>query len=288
MESKTNYTIVGLIVLILGAGLIAAAIWLSVGFDHKKYNTYAVYMPEAVSGLSDDSVVKFNGVKIGFVKKIELSQFDPRQVKILLEIEEGVPITTTTQATLIIQGITGTTYLGLSASSSTFNPLQKTPGEPYPVIPYKPSFLNQLENSLDNMSLGIKRVLNKENTQHLQKSLANLQVITDVIADNHEALQKSLHELPGLINELKLGAHQFSAMSHDVAVAGKQVTNTMKAGRNSIDKISQQAIPPTVLLLRRMDLIAANLEKMSVQLRQNPAVIIRGSEPLKPGPGERK
>ena len=75
-------------------------------------------------------------------------------------------------------------------------------------------------------------------------------------------------------------------MADDVSVAGKQFTKTMKAGKNSIDQISQQTVPPAVILLRRLDVIAANLEKMSAQMRENPAIIVRGSAPPKPGPGE--
>ncbi len=287
MEAKTNYTIVGLAVLFLASSLLAAALWLSIGFDQKKYCLYTVYVHEPISGLSEDSVVKFNGVKVGFVNKIELSQLDPQAVKILLKIEENTPITTSTRATLITQGITGTTYLGLSATSSTFVPLQKTPGEPYPVIPYQASFFNLLEKNMTDISVGLKRVLSKKNAENLKKSLSNLQKITDIFADNNENLQKSLRDLPKLIAEFKVSAHEFGSMANDVAKAGRQVSSTMQAGRNSIDKISQQAIPPTVLLLRRLELIAANLEKTSAEMRQNPAVIIRGSAPPKPGPGER-
>ena len=146
MESKVNYTYVGFMVIILVIGLLAATIWLSTGFDSKNYNLFTVYVTEAISGLNDDSVVKYNGVKVGFVNKIELNEYDPQQVKIQLKIVEGTPITSTTHATLINQGITGTVYLGLSASSPSLFPLQKTPGEKYPVIPYKPSFLSQLEH----------------------------------------------------------------------------------------------------------------------------------------------
>jgi phospholipid/cholesterol/gamma-HCH transport system substrate-binding protein len=287
LEAKTNYTIVGLAVLFLASSLLAAALWLSIGFDQKKYCLYTVYVHEPISGLSEDSVVKFNGVKVGFVNKIELSQLDPQAVKILLKIEENTPITTSTRATLITQGITGTTYLGLSATSSTFVPLQKTPGEPYPVIPYQASFFNLLEKNMTDISVGLKRVLSKKNAENLKKSLSNLQKITDIFADNNENLQKSLRDLPKLIAEFKVSAHEFGSMANDVAKAGRQVSSTMQAGRNSIDKISQQAIPPTVLLLRRLELIAANLEKTSAEMRQNPAVIIRGSAPPKPGPGER-
>ncbi len=288
MESKTNYTIVGIIVLILAAGLLSAGLWLSIGFDQKKYDTYTVYMAEAASGLSEDSLVRYNGVKVGYVSNIALNQADPRQVKIHLQIVDGTPITVGTQATLINQGITGATYLGLAASSSTLAPLQKIPGEPYPIIPYVPSFLNQLQKNVNDLSVGIKRILNKENAAYLNQSLANLQKITDVIAVNNVSLEKSLRELPALMHELKISARQFGTMADELSVAGSQITSTMKAGRNSIDKISQQALPPAVVLLRRLDLIAANLEKTSTEMRQNPAVILRGSTPPKPGPGERK
>lgn len=286
MESKTNYTVVGLTVLLLIAGLLTAGLWLSIGFDQKEYKTYAVYMEEAVSGLSEDSLVKFNGVKVGMISDIELNKADPQQVRILVKIQEDTPITVSTQATLIAQGITGTTYLGLTATSSTTIPLEAKPGEQYPVIPYKSSFLNQLETTIDEISINMKRILSKENAEHLAQSLRNLDTVTSIFAKNSSALDRALHEFPGLIADIKSGVDHFSDMSHDVAVAGRQLNVTMKAGRNAIDKISQQAIPPAVILLRRLDLIAANLEQVSAELRQNPSIIIRGTAPLKPGPGE--
>lgn len=286
MESKTNYTFVGLIVLILSAGLLSAGLWLSVGFDRKEYDIYTVYVREAVSGLSDDSIVKYNGVKVGVVNKIELNQFDPQQVKIQLKIEEGTPITTSTRATLISQGITGTTYLGLSASSPSLFPLQKTPGEPYPVIPYTPSFFSQLEKNLNDVSVGIKRIFDKENAQALKKALGNLEKVTDVIAENNENLNKSLQDLPQLLNGLKVSIRKFNLMADDMGSAGKDVSITMQAGKNTIDKLSQQTIPPIILLIQRLDTIAANLEKVSAQMRRNPSVIIRGNTSPKSGPGE--
>ena len=286
MESKTNYTVVGLIVLILSASLLSAGLWLSVSFDRKKYDIYTVYMREAASGLSDDSIVKYNGVKVGLVNKIELNQFDPQEVRIQLKIVEGTPITTSTHATLINQGITGTTYLGLSASSPSLFPLQKTPGEPFPVIPYTPSFFSQLEKNINEVSIGIKRIFDKENAEALKKSLLNLQKVTDVVAKNDDKLDQMIQDLPKLINDLKISVRKFNGMADNMSSAGKSVSSTMDAGKSSIDKITQQALPPIVLLMQRLDLIAANLEKVSDQVRQNPAVIIRGNTPPKPGPGE--
>lgn len=288
MESKTNYFIVGLSVLALTAGLLIAALWLSVGFEKKKYNTFTVYMRETVSGLTEESAVKYNGVKVGFISMIQLNDLDPQQVKLQIQVEEGTPITTSTKATLVAQGITGTTYLGLTASTSSFLPLQRTAGEPYPVIPYKPSFFYELEKNVGEVTTGIKRIFDQENAQYIKTSLDNLQKISTMIEKNNSNLNQSLQDLPRLISELKESARQFNATSRDISEAGAQLSSTMRAGRNSIDKISHQAIPPAVILLRRLNLIAANLEKVSAQMRQNPGVIIRGSAPQKPGPGERR
>ena len=286
MESKTNYTVVGLVVLILAATLFSAGLWLSVGFDRKKYDLYTVYVREPVTGLSDESLVKYNGVRVGLVSKIGINQFDPQQVKLELKIEEGTPITTSTQATLITQGITGTTYLGLSARSSSLFPLQKTPGEPYPVIPYKPSFFNQLEKNINDVSISIKRVFNKDNARLINKSLANIQQVTGVLAKNNSNLNQSLKELPLLLNGLKTSVGRFNTMANDMSSASKQVSIAMQSGKDGMDKLSEQTLPPLITLLQRIDLIAANLEKVSAQMRQNPAVIIRGNTPPQPGPGE--
>lgn len=286
MESKTNYFIVGLTVLVLAAGLLIAGLWLSVGFSNKEYATYIVYMREAVSGLNTDSPVKYNGVTVGYINHITLNRANPQQVQLELKVEKGTPITTSTQATLIAQGITGATFLGLSAQTSSVKPLQKKPNEPYPVIPYKPSFFNQLEHSFNDISVEINRVFNKNNAKHITKTLENLEKISDVIAHNNDYINQSLHDLPLLISDLKKGVGEFRSMSREIATAGAQVSDTMRAGRNSIDKISQQAIPPAVVLLHQLNAIADNLEQVSSEMRQNPAVIIRGIAPLNPGPGE--
>jgi phospholipid/cholesterol/gamma-HCH transport system substrate-binding protein len=307
LEAKINYTVVGIIVLILIACLIATGLWLSVGFEQKKYNTYAVYMHEAVSGLNNEAAVKFNGVQVGFVRKIELNQNDPQQVKLLLNIEEGTPITTSTSATLISQGITGVTYVGLSANSSDLTPLQKLPGHPYPIIPSKPSLFHQLDSVLkevsenvNKVSIEVNRIFDKENAAYIKKTLANFQEITDILAKNSQQIQQSLananvflkntaqvsKEFPAIVTDLKVGVRKFNSMATSVTNAGDEIVETMQSGKLAIDKISQQAVPPAIALLRRLDIIAANLEKISAQMRQNPSVLIRGTKAPKSGPGE--
>ncbi|MFT4059509.1 MAG: MlaD family protein [Legionella sp.] len=307
MEAKTNYTIVGVVVLILLVGLLSAMLWLSVGLHRKTYHLYTVYLHEAASGLSKDAPVKFNGVQIGYVHEIKLNKNDPRQVEIILDIEAGTPITTSTAATLISQGITGVTYIGLSAGSSDLTPLQKMPGEPYPVIPARPSLFNQLDSLLKEVSESIGKVsaqaqhiFNKQNARHLRRILENTEKLTGTMAHDSKNidssiknadvflanLAKSSHDFPRFIHELETGVAKFKMMADSLSKAGSSVSNTMTAGRNTLDKLSLETLAPASTLLRRLNAISANLEQVSNEIRQNPSVVIRGSTAPKPGPGE--
>lgn len=285
MESKANYTIVGISVVMLLVGLITSALWLSEGFDRKTYKDYLVFMQEAVSGLSEGSLVKYNGVKVGVVKSIHLDK-NPRLVQLILEIEEGTPITVDTVANLIAQGITGTTYLGLSVTSANPTLLKAEPGCRYPVIPYRPSLLFQVENVIADMGKSMKSFLSNENAENFKKILDNFQQVSKLLAVNDQALQDTLEQMPKLTSEMRESIARFGDMSHDMSIAGKQLNSAMITGKDALDLISQQAVPPAVSLLHRLDVIAGNIEQLSAELRRNPAMLIRGAAPHKKGPGE--
>ena len=73
MESKVNFTIVGLFTLTLVAALIAILLWLGTGGRYYKvYDTYYAYMNESVSGLNLNAPVKYRGVEVGNVRDISL------------------------------------------------------------------------------------------------------------------------------------------------------------------------------------------------------------------------
>lgn len=278
MESKTNYTIVGVAVVLLLFGLIITGLWLSEGFDRKSYRYYTVYMEEAVSGLGDDALVKYNGVKVGEVSDITLDK-NPQLVKLILKIEEDTPITASTVAYLIPQGITGTTYLGLTVTSDDLTPLIPTPGEPYPVIPYRPSLLSQVEKAVTDFSKTMNNFLSKENADNFNRILFNFQQISKVIAVNDQALQETLQQMPKLTEDLRKSMVLFGE-------ASKQLSTTMTSGEYVFNYISQQTIPPVSSMLRRMDVIAGNFEHISADLRRNPSSLIRRLPPPKKGPGE--
>jgi phospholipid/cholesterol/gamma-HCH transport system substrate-binding protein len=174
------------------------------------------------------------------------------------------------------------------------------PDEPYPVIPSKPSVFNQLDSILKRVSEDVEtvsteaqRIFNEENAKHIHHILSNIDQFSKDLAHNGKNvnvfmknLAKTSQDFPPMLNELRVGISKFNHMAESLSKAGNSVSKTMGSGKETIDKISQEALPPAVVLLRRLNAISANLEKVSSEMRQNPAVVIRGSKAPQPGPGE--
>jgi phospholipid/cholesterol/gamma-HCH transport system substrate-binding protein len=117
MDPRINYTLVGLFVLVLGSGIIAAAVWLSGRGDERAYQTYVAYVRESVAGLNPRAAVKYRGVNVGTVRRIGLDK--EGRVRLLLDIEVGTPLTDDTAAVLSSLGITGLAFVDLKAVGRT-------------------------------------------------------------------------------------------------------------------------------------------------------------------------
>ncbi|MEE9451430.1 MAG: MlaD family protein [Gammaproteobacteria bacterium] len=300
MESKVNYTLVGIFVVLFTTAIIVAAFWLSMTYPYRNYVYYYVYIGESVSGLSIQSPVKLNGVEVGVVTEIELNPENYEQVRLLLKVDEEVPVSTSTVATLNLQGITGIVYVGLRSLSTQAPPLQALQGQEYPVIPYEPSLLVTLDSAfrdittdVKTLSKSFKSIFDEQNTQAFKKILVNVEDFTGMLSNNSPKFElimsnfsQASSKIPPMLEQVEASLSAAQHAVDKVAQAGEDASRTMGSGRAAIENISDQAIPSAVELLDRLNTVAANIEEVSETLRRNPSVIVRGKRPSKPGPGE--
>ncbi|MGH8553147.1 MAG: MlaD family protein, partial [Methylococcales bacterium] len=169
MDTKINYTLVGLFVLILGACVVAAIIWLGSRGTQKNYAIYEVHVHESVAGLNAGAPVKYRGVDVGQVRSIELDKKNPEQVKVLLNIEVGTPIKADTEAVLSRQGLTGIAYVDLAGGSQLAPALTAVPGQRYPLIRAGQSLLLRIDTAVSATQAELFEVTNE-----VKKVLRNL------------------------------------------------------------------------------------------------------------------
>lgn len=274
METNINYTLVGAFVVTLISVAVFIIIWLSSGFSFQHYTFYLIYMQESVSGLTMDSPVEFNGVNVGTVTKIQINHKNPQLVELLLKINSNTPVTQGTVATLTTRGLTGVTYVALKDRSTDLRPLVALPGQPYPVIKTAPSFflridtaLSQLSKNLHEVTKSIQSVLDKENQESIKHILLSMQRITNTLADNSQ-------KMTDILENTSKASQQFGPM--------------LKSGMGTMKILETQTLPATYQLLGNLNEMVRNLSAVSIELKNNPSVLIRGTTLAPLGPGETK
>ena len=266
MDTKVNYAVVGAFVISLVFVIIFGIIWLSSGLSVKDYSTYEVDMQEAVTGLSIDATVEYNGVSVGAVKSITLNKKDPHSVVLLLDIRDDTPITEGTVASLGTRGLTGITYIALKDKGLDLKPLKKLAGQTYPTIKTSPSLLLQLNTGLQKLTESVSQVSNtfnslfdKENLKSIKQTLASMQAITANIAANNQ---------------------KFNMILKNTSIASQRLPVVLQT-------FETQTLPQTNQIIANLDTITNNLAGLSHELRDNPSLLIRGKQPPTLGPGEK-
>ncbi|MEX1272824.1 MAG: MlaD family protein [Gammaproteobacteria bacterium] len=313
MEARVNYAAVGAFVIVLAAAMIGGILWLSAGMHRADYQFYVAYVTESVSGLNVNAPVKYRGVDVGVVREIGLRPGNPEQVRLLMAIERYTPVKEDTVAILSVQGLTGIAFIDLTGGSQHSPLLEARRGEAYPVIQTGPSLLARLDTAASQMFTNIERVsdalsalvdeqnqvafrealqsiraftarleqvLNEENSQQLEESLAALHQVSTALAGNAGSIEEMIQNLHAASEGLPTAVDNFTD-------AGAKFTETMDATQAEIRYLSQQITPQAAAVLTDLRRASASLERFADNLENDPALLLHGPRERSRGPGER-
>ncbi len=315
METKVNYAVVGLFVLVLGSALVAAVLWLASGGGfQKKYDYYLALVGESVAGLNLNAPVKYRGVDVGKVRAIELDPNNPEQVRLTFAIERGTPIKEDTEAVLKTQGLTGIAYVELSGGSRDSPPLRVAANEEYPVIRTKPSLAARLENvltnvlgNLDKTSANLNAFLSADNQAAFQSTLTDISTVARTFANRKETLDagiasaarafdqgaRAIARLEPVIDRagpaidrVARGADAVELAAQEMARAGASAGKTIDAVGADVKRFTAETLPEFEHLLGEASVMTGSLRRLSEHIERSPGGLLFGRTPAHPGPGE--
>jgi len=303
MYSKVNYTIVGIFVLLFGAGMVWFAFWLAkYGLD-EEYDTYRLEMKESIAGLSIDSNVKLHGVNIGRVIKIQINPKDIETVEVLVEIKKGIPIKEDMIAFTEMFGVTGLLSINIEGGSNEAKTLVPTKDH-IPLIKTKPSLLTKLTYNLGGMSDKIEGILEQSQkllSDHNIETIGNILDNMEKVTAKGEALEdKLMVSIENMNQKLTEAAADFKQIQKDFAeikeVSVPSINALMETSKNfnrvtlkveqSIERGDynlKQILEP---MLIEMQILTNQLTTMSRQIEQNPSELLFKSRKSRKGPGE--
>jgi len=310
MYSKVNYTIVGIFVLMFGAGLIWFAFWLAKYGIHREYDTYKLYMSESVAGLSKDSVVKLRGVDIGRVSEIRIDPKNIEHVEVFLKIKRGIPIKIDMTAHTNMLGITGLLSIEIDGGNNASENLKPT-DEYIPIIHTSPSWFNKTKDGLGGLtedliviSAKLRKLLTDKNVETVGKILDNSEVITAKASTSLDNIDGTLEEYRASMKTMNKNFEEatkdFTKMQMDFAAIKKitipTVDSIMKTSKDfdrvmvkfekSLDRGDYNAkmiLEPTIV---DMGILTDELSDLTRSLKQSPSDVLFKSRKHRRGPGE--
>jgi phospholipid/cholesterol/gamma-HCH transport system substrate-binding protein len=190
METKANYTLIGLFTLAVVAAVFGFVYWsqhIGGGGDRA---TYRILFQSSVSGLRTGSAVLFNGIRVGDVIDLGLDPEKPSQVVAVVSIDKAVKVRPDTRAGIEFQGLTGIAAVALNGGS---------PGEPaLNGLATPPPALVASPAASQDVTQGAREVLQRiddfieENRSSFKSTLQNIDTFSAALARNSQRLDNIL------------------------------------------------------------------------------------------------
>jgi phospholipid/cholesterol/gamma-HCH transport system substrate-binding protein len=300
INTKARLTFVAFLLI----AIVAGAIWYH--FSVSQYATYQIFTEDAVSGLIADAPIEFHGVEVGKVKSIRL--VNPHSVSIVLSIDKAAPVTSSSVATitsrgLATRGFTGYVYISLEDVGIDSRPLTIRPGVPYPIIATAPSKVITLDTTINQVNANVQvvtellqSILDKKTIAALKQSADSLQQVTKVLAENTNRLnsivantERASHRLEPLLES----SHEVvralqTQILPEVHQALTSFEPLLESSHDTLRALQTQLLPEAHKALINLDDLSTTFTSVATKINRDPSILIRGSTPPSPGPGESK
>lgn len=256
METRGQHIFIGLFVLIMIGIAATSVFWLGRLNDQLTYNRYNVDFVEGVSGLSRKAPVVVNGINVGRVESVSLHPNDINRVRVIIAVDERIPVLTSTKVSLSLQGVSG---FGVDISTTDQNAplLEPLEGEDYPTINVERSQVSQLLETVPNMLRNVNVLIAK---------------LDDVLTQNNDTIGKSLGSVEKGLNFLIDRTADFENILADVQVITKnsikisadvtEITTNVSAITADVSKQIDPMIVEVNATIAEYKALAATLDKV--------------------------
>jgi phospholipid/cholesterol/gamma-HCH transport system substrate-binding protein len=247
METRANYAVIGAFVILATLAVAAFVLWLGQSEFQRDFKSYDIVFEGPVS-LEDGAAVRYIGIKVGEVSTVRIDRADPSKVRARIRIDRETPVKTDSTASIQLAGITGVTFVQLSAGSATSRLLEARAGEPVPVIKAEKTQLDQLVaggaqvlGQANDVMERMNQLLTDENIDSISKSLRNFETITTKLAEDDGLIDRAttvMTKVSSATDELGAAANSVATLSTNangrVTTLGEELDTVLVEARNVV------------------------------------------------------
>ncbi len=261
---------IGLFTFAVVAGAFVFVYWLHTTTGNKETASYRVIFEGSVSGLRIGGPVTFNGIRVGEVTAMQLTD-DPSQVAAVLSVNKSTPVRADTRVSLEYAGLTGIASVSLKGALASAAPLQAKGGA-LPTLKADP-------NAGTDMSTAVRETLGRadaviaENQESLRNAIKNLEEFTADLARNGDKLDKLVDNSTQAMGSVAELAGNLNKQTSDLAEAIDKRTAEITVGITTVTDTANKHIDIVGNDLHRA---VIRIEKAVTDLAKNPHRILFG------------
>ncbi len=255
METRANYILIGAFTLAGILGAFGFFLWLAKFEVTRQYAYYDVLF-DNVSGLTAAGGVSYNGLPAGQVVSLRLDEEDPSKIRVRLEVDAEIPVTTETIAQLQSLGVTGVSYVELSGGSPDAERLPQN------------SVIKSKRSAIQSIFDGAPKVLDEavELLENLNKVVddGNRKAVSDILDNLASAsgrLDKTLSDFESLSGDLGSAAREISAFTQRLDQVANTAETTLSTGTETLNSI-KDATQTAKSTLETAQTTIANVDKV--------------------------
>lgn len=294
MENRSHALLAGLFTLLLVIAGAIGAVWVS------KKNVplipYELVASSPVTGLSVQSVVRYQGVPVGRVQSLRFIPDKPGQVRILIGVDPNTPLTESSWAEIVTAGVTGISNVELRDDGKSTKRLISSANN-IQDIPIRPSFLERLQAQSEQILPGLDRIMDQiekitsdQNVESLQTTMKNVAELSTQLNKSTKLLEPGLKKIPALVDGVTAMTRR---MDDGIVLLTRRLDGAMadisiltRSAQDAIAQINASTLPDVSLLSSSVVDASRTLTRTVRQLGQSPQSFIFGPPRVAPGPGE--
>lgn len=201
----------------------------------------------SVNGVNEGADVKYQGVKVGKVTRLEVKHGDLRSILIYVKIKKGFPVKKDMRAVLQYAGITGLRFVEISGGTTAAENL-----EPGGSILTERGLGEKAEDivlNVDSVVEALNDMLNKENRDKISLLIKNLEqgtaTISGVLEKKKANLENSLENVETITRQLKevmVGMKEFTAYLGNLSekIKPEKIERLVTDADNLIKNVSER------------------------------------------------
>lgn len=311
METKAHYALLGGVVVAGLAFLMLFAAWITGNEFNRQFAEYDLIFDGPVRGLAEGSEVRFNGIKVGEIRRLRIDPENSSRVIAEARIDGTTPVRSDSEGRLEPIGFTGLNLLQISPGTPTSALLRQQFGQPRPRIPARQAQIDELVAQGESIAMqatdalrATQGLLTDENVARVSAILDNLETVSASLAanarvvsqtgeaavalrDGARAFGAAAERIEGLAGDLQSRTPGLDTRAQGLLdssqVTVERIGEAAAVSRDAIARLDgaaavagEQTLPEIAAAAQDLRSLSARLERLAAEVERNPQAFVAG------------